>query len=70
MKQVVIERHTQTLVYTALFFSSITPLSYAEQPDYLPDCIVRAILGGIISVEGIEYWEGLSRWSCSTLIDL
>ena len=26
-------------------------LSYAERPDYLPDCM--AIVGGIISVEGI-----------------
>ena len=29
-------------------------LSYAEQPDYLPDCIVIVrILGGIMSEEGI-----------------
>ena len=40
--------------------SILSTLSYAERSDYLPDCIVIVILGGIISVE----WIGLSMHVC------
>ena len=35
-------------------------LSYAERPDYLPDCIV-IVYGGIISAEGIDNCAVLSK---------
>ena len=41
-------------------FLHLKALSYAERPDYLPDCI--AILGGIISVEGIDLRALCNLW--------
>ena len=57
-----------------IFFYTIVPLSYAERPDYLPDCIaiveyweglsLRRGLGGIISAEGIAIVPHLDVVDC------
>ena len=44
-------RHNLTSMQCISWYWNCASLSYAERPDNLPDCI--AILGGIISVEGI-----------------
>ena len=45
--------------YAYFFKCPYEALSYAERPDYLPDCLV-IILGGIILAEGIDY-EAISH---------
>ena len=46
------------IIIASIECAYIYTLSYAERPDYLPDCIAIVwILGGIISAEGIDIYS-------------